>query len=168
MKILLLTTLPNCVAKTLSNLLEDSLFVLDITRKADKKDSIMKVLCEYAPDTLVTYRCPYILPDDILAALPLGAYNIHPSLLPKYKGLNPWNEIFRNHESESGVTLHRITQEIDGGPIVSQKKIIIEPSDTLESARIKADKLAAILIKEFVVGLQSNLGLLPFHNLSFG
>lgn len=154
MKIVLVTIPPNRVAMTLGNLLGDNLCILDIAQEENKKDSIMKILHEHTPDILIAYRCPYILPNDILAALPLGAYNIHPSLLPKYKGMNPWNEIFRNHESESGVTLHRITKEIDGGAIVSQKTFIITPFDTMESARTKADELAAGLAKDFVVNLQ--------------
>lgn len=150
MNVVLLTTLPNCVATTLSNLLGSDLYILDIIKTEDKKNSIMKILHDYTPDILFTYRCPYILPDDILATLPLGAYNIHPSLLPKYKGQNPWEEIFSNKESESGVTLHLITNEIDSGVIVSQKAFSILPSDTIESTRIKADELAASLVEEFV------------------
>lgn len=154
MKIVLLTTLPNRVATALNNLLDDNLFILEILKIENKKDSIMKILHEHTPDTLITYRCPYILSNDIIAALPLGAYNIHPSLLPKYKGMNPWNEIFRNCESRSGVTLHRITKEVDCGAIVSQKTFVLEASDTIVSARIKADELAAELTKDFIFNLQ--------------
>ena len=164
MKVVLLTTLPNRVATALDDLLDGRLCILDIPKEENKKDSILKILHEHTPDTLITYRCPYILPDDIIAALPLGAYNIHPSLLPKYKGLNPWEEIFRNRESKSGVTLHRITKEIDSGAIVTQKTFIIAPSDTMEAARIKADELAAGLAKDFVSNLQSNVSLLPLPN----
>ena len=164
MKLVLLTTLPNRVAVTLGNQLGDNLCILDITQLENKKESIMKVLQDYSPDVLITYRCPYVLSDDIWAILPLGAYNIHPSLLPKYKGLNPWRDIFRNHESESGVTLHRITQKIDSGTIVSQKAFIIDTSETIESARITADELAAELAKDFVSTLISNASLWAFPN----
>lgn len=164
MKVVILTTLPNHVVTTLSSLLGDDLRILDVPKLEDKKGSIMIILREYAPDTLITYRCPYILPDDILALLPLGAYNIHPSLLPKYKGLNPWKDIFRNHETESGVTLHKITQKIDSGAIVSQKRFVITSFETIESARIKADELAAELAKEFVSTLISNISLWALPN----
>lgn len=164
MKVVLLTTLPNCVATTLSNLLGTNLYSLDITKVENKKESIMGILHNHASDVLITYRCPYILPNDILTALPFGAYNVHPSLLPKYKGMNPWKDIFRNQESKSGVTLHRIISKIDSGGIVSQKSFIITPSDTIESARIKADELAAELAKNFVTNLMSNISLLPLPN----
>lgn len=164
MRIVLLTTLPNRVAAILSDLLGDNLCILDITTLENKKKSIMKAVHDHNPDTLVTYRCPYILPDDIWTKLPLGAYNIHPSLLPKYKGLNPWEDIFRSHESESGVTLHRITHEVDSGVIVSQKTFAIASSDTIGSARNKADELAAELIKDFISTLISNFSLWTLPN----
>lgn len=159
-----MTTLPNRVATALSSLLGNNLCILDISKVENKKNSIMKMLHDHTADTLITYRCPYILPVDIIATLPLGAYNIHPSLLPKYKGLNPWEEIFRNRESESGVTLHRITKDIDSGTIVSQKTFTIASTDTIITARNKADELAAALVNDFVSNLQSNASLFALPN----
>lgn len=164
MNVLLLTTLPNRVATTLSNMLENKLLIVDVSKVDDKMTTIMKIIHEYAADMLITYRCPYILPMDMIAALPLGAYNIHPSLLPKYKGLNPWKEIFRNHETESGVTLHRIIKDIDCGPVVSQKSFVIASTDTIITARNKADLLAAELACDFITNLQANSRLLPLPN----
>lgn len=164
MNVILLTTLPNRVSTTLGGILGNNLFVVDIPKVEDKKNSIMKIIHEHAADMLVTYRCPYILPMEVIASLPLGAYNIHPSLLPKYKGLNPWEEIFRNHESKSGVTLHRITKDVDNGPAVSQKSFLIASADTMATARNKADLLAAELAGDFIANLQTNPGLLPLPN----
>ena len=112
------------------------------------------------PDVLLTYRCPFIIPSYIYERTQLGAFNIHPSLLPKYKGLNPWKEIFRNHETISGVTLHIITKEVDSGIFVLQKSFTIEASDTIESARSKADEIAARLANSL---LHSNIRLLESH-----
>lgn len=116
------------------------------------------------PDVLLTYRCPFIIPPYLYERAKLGAFNIHPSLLPKYKGLNPWEEIFRNQESASGVTLHKITKEIDSGIIVLQKSFVIEASDTIESARSKADELAARLANEFISNLKSSVDLFSLPN----
>ena len=164
MNVILLTTLPNQVSTTLSSILGNNLLIMDIPKLEDKKTSIMKIIHEHAADILITYRCPYILPIEVIAALPLGAYNIHPSLLPKYKGLNPWEEIFRNHESKSGVTLHRITKDVDCGPIVAQKSFVIASADTMVTARNKADLLAAELVSDFITNLQANPSLLPLPN----
>ncbi len=164
MKVLLLTTLPNHVAGTLSILLGDNLSILDIKKVGNKKYTIAKTIKYFTPNLLITYRCPYVLPNEIIKMLPFGAYNIHPSLLPLYKGLNPWQEIFQNKETESGVTLHRITKEIDSGGIVSQKAFGIMPSDTVETARRKADNVAAELCRDFINTLISNEHLLPLPN----
>lgn len=149
MKVILLTTLPNEVASELKELLGDALTVIDVLAVVNSRVNLATLLCDEKPDAMLTYRCPYILPMNIISALPSGAYNLHPSLLPKYKGLNPWQEIFSNKERESGVTLHRITQEIDGGPIVMQRKFCITAEDSITSARNKADKLAAEMARTF-------------------
>lgn len=150
MKILLITTLPNRVATVLHSSLGKNLHIVDISKVENKYSTIWKIIHTFTPNTLITYRCPYILPTDILNAIPHGAYNIHPSLLPKYRGMNPWNEIFANHETKSGITLHKITREVDSGTIIAQRTFTIIPSDTLDIARERADRLAAVMVRDFI------------------
>lgn len=152
MKLFLITTPPNRVEAALKALPHVELCVLDILATGHRRDAIIRIIENENPDLLITYRCPYILPSEIISAFPLGAFNIHPSLLPAHKGLNPWQEIFESHETTSGVTIHRITDEIDGGPIIMQESFIISPDDTIATAREKADALAAELIRAFVSG----------------
>jgi phosphoribosylglycinamide formyltransferase-1 len=59
--------------------------------------------------------------------------NIHPSLLPNYKGLNTHQRVLEAKESEHGVSIHFVTEELDGGPIVAQVKVPILSQDTPES-----------------------------------
>lgn len=61
-----------------------------------------------------------------------NAYNIHPSLLPKYKGKDPINEVIKNKEKISGVTVHRLTNKFDEGEIIFQEKIFINIFDKRE------------------------------------
>tara|TARA_B100001057_G_scaffold394737_1_gene404027 strand:+ start:9842 stop:10423 length:582 start_codon:yes stop_codon:yes gene_type:complete len=56
--------------------------------------------------------------------------NIHPSLLPKYKGLNTHERVIDNNEKYSGCTIHFVTSKLDSGKIVLQKKVKINKSDT--------------------------------------
>ena len=63
--------------------------------------------------------------------------------------MNPWIEIFENKERYSGVTLHKITDEIDSGEFIYQESFRIEENDTLDTARHHADIIAAKLVKEF-------------------
>lgn len=66
--------------------------------------------------------------------------NIHPSLLPAHPGLEPQRRTLEAGDREAGCTVHRVTAEVDGGPIVAQARVPVEPGDTVEalSARILA------------------------------
>jgi phosphoribosylglycinamide formyltransferase-1 len=59
--------------------------------------------------------------------------NIHPSLLPKYPGLNTHQRALDAGDSEAGVTVHFVTAELDGGPPVLQARVPVEPGDTADS-----------------------------------
>jgi len=68
--------------------------------------------------------------------------NIHPSLLPKYKGLNTHKRVLKNNEKYSGCTVHFVTPELDSGKIILQKKVLIDKNETEKSLKKK------ILIQE--------------------
>jgi len=59
--------------------------------------------------------------------------NIHPSLLPKYQGLNTHQRAIDNGDSEHGASVHFVTAELDGGPVIIQAKVPVLPGDTKES-----------------------------------
>jgi len=59
--------------------------------------------------------------------------NVHPSLLPKYRGLNTHQRALDDGEKQHGVSVHFVTPELDGGPVIIQSKVSIEQDDTAES-----------------------------------
>ena len=63
--------------------------------------------------------------------------NIHPSLLPKYKGLNTHKRVLKSKEKYSGCTVHFVSPELDSGKIILQKKILIDKNETESSLKIK-------------------------------
>ena len=75
--------------------------------------------------------------------------NIHPSLLPKYKGLNTHKRALENNETYSGCTVHFVTSKLDSGKIISQKKVLIDEDETEKSLKKK------ILIQEHKLYPQS-------------
>ena len=75
--------------------------------------------------------------------------NIHPSLLPKYKGLNTHKRVLKNKEKYSGCTVHFVTTKLDSGKIILQKKISIEKNETERSLKKK------ILVQEHKLYPQS-------------
>ena len=66
--------------------------------------------------------------------------NIHPSLLPKYKGLNTHERVIKNKEKYSGCTVHFVTSKVDSGRIIMQKKVILSKNETIFSLKKKVQK----------------------------
>lgn len=167
MKILLVTTLPNKIHEFLQCREDLILKVLDcsqyITKGKDKqKLSIIKrhVLSEIRSisskgdiDVLITYRCPFMLPSDIFNQTVYGAYNVHPSLLPKYSGANPWKDIYRNKESISGVTLHAIDEGVDTGDIIFQRKFKLILDKDVNYHRKIVESLACQGLEELLLSI---------------
>ena len=63
--------------------------------------------------------------------------NIHPSLLPKYKGLNTYERAINSGDKFSGCTVHYVNDELDGGEIIAQKRVAINSDDTIDTLRNK-------------------------------
>ena len=71
--------------------------------------------------------------------------NIHPSLLPKYKGLNTHERVINNNENISGCSVHYVTGKLDSGKIIMQKKVKIKKGDTIASLAKKVLKKEHLL-----------------------
>ncbi|MBR1033811.1 methionyl-tRNA formyltransferase [Bradyrhizobium japonicum] len=84
----------------------------------------------FAPDVLLSLHYRNLIPKQILELAPLGAVNLHPSLLPNYRGTNSVAWVIINGESETGFTFHRMDERFDTGPILLQEKLAIHPNDT--------------------------------------
>ena len=109
-------------------------------------------------DIMVTFRCPYLVPTEIFSRARIAAVNIHPSLLPRYAGANPWLYMMAAHETEGGVTLHHLTDKIDDGEIILQKSFYMDLSDGFEDARRKSEQIAVDLLLMYLRELY-------YHNL---
>src|SRR5690606_12718887 len=90
-----------------------------------------------APDMIFSFYYRNLLSEKILAAARLGAYNLHGSLLPKYRGRAPLNWVLVNGERETGVTLHRMVERADAGDILAQERIAIAEDDDAMSLHHK-------------------------------
>ena len=71
--------------------------------------------------------------------------NIHPSLLPKYKGLNTHARALASNDAIAGCSVHLVTAELDGGPVLAQAKVLIEKNETVDSLKAK------VLIQEHIL-----------------
>jgi phosphoribosylglycinamide formyltransferase 1 len=90
-----------------------------------------------------------VLSNNFITSFGHKIINIHPSLLPKFKGLNPHERVLKSNEKYSGCTVHYVTSKLDSGKIILQKKILISKHETENSLRKK------ILIQEHKLYSQS-------------
>jgi methionyl-tRNA formyltransferase len=85
---------------------------------------------EAAPDLLFSFYFRHLLPQEIVSIAPRGAFNLHGSLLPRYRGRAPVNWAVALGEKETGATLHVMSPSADAGDIVDQEAVPIGPDDT--------------------------------------
>ena len=78
-----------------------------------------------------------ILSNNFIKSFGFKIINIHPSLLPKYKGLDTYKRVLQNKEKYSGCTVHFVTPIIDSGKIIQQKKVLISKNETEKTLRKK-------------------------------
>lgn len=102
-----------------------------------------------SPDVIYSFYYRNLLPEAVLRIPRLGAYNVHGSLLPKYRGRAPVNWMIANGEREGGATLHHMVARADAGDIVAQRRIEIVDEDTALTLYRKIVPLGAALIREY-------------------
>ncbi|KPA94542.1 MULTISPECIES: bifunctional UDP-4-amino-4-deoxy-L-arabinose formyltransferase/UDP-glucuronic acid oxidase ArnA [Pseudomonas] len=100
------------------------------------------------PDFIFSFYYRNLLSEALLATAKNGAFNLHGSLLPRYRGRAPANWVLVNGETETGVTLHRMVKRADAGAILAQNRVAIERSDTALSLHAKLRDSAASLLRD--------------------
>ncbi|MGH7932093.1 MAG: formyltransferase [Candidatus Binataceae bacterium] len=101
------------------------------------------------PAVIYSFNYRNLLPGELLRLAPLGAYNVHGALLPRYRGRAPVNWVLVNGERETGMTLHHMVRRADAGDIVGQRAITISDDDTALTLYRKLVPLAVELVREF-------------------
>ncbi|MCK9363360.1 MAG: formyltransferase [Syntrophales bacterium] len=95
-----------------------------------REEKWTKRIAALAPEMIFSFYYRFMLPDEILVIPTWGAYNLHGSLLPKYRGRAPVNWVLVNGEKQTGVTLHHLGHKPDAGDIVGQRVVPIAFEDT--------------------------------------
>ncbi len=107
---------------------EHGLFVMQPEKVRDPET--LARCAELLPDVIITAAYGQLLPEKLLQLPKLGAFNVHASLLPKYRGGAPIQWAILNGERETGITLMTMVKKMDAGPIWAQKKVVISPNAT--------------------------------------
>ena len=105
---------------------------------------ITKLLIKYKVDLILLIGFMRILSSDFCKKWNKKVINVHPSLLPKYAGgidTNIHEEVLKNKEIETGCTIHYVTEKVDNGPIIIQKKCKIKNNDTITTLKKKVQEL---------------------------
>ena len=107
---------------------------------------ISELIKKYQPNTGVLASFGKIIPQSLLDAIPNGILNIHPSLLPKYRGTTPIESALLNGDTETGVSIIRLTAKMDAGPILAQANQRITPETTKQTLYEQLAQLGAKLL----------------------
>ena len=119
---------------------ENSLDELDFLHKIRQTNADLAIVCSYNKK----------FPPELLKRVKDGFVNCHPSLLPEYRGANPYSNIIINNEKETGITLHFMDEHFDTGNIIAQKKVPLEKNETMGTLFNRTNFLAAEFISEFL------------------
>ena len=119
-------------------------------------------LKEYQADLGIVVAYGKIIPKAILELFPLGVINIHPSLLPKYRGPCPIQTAILNGDNETGVTIIKLDEKMDHGPILGNMKLEVKSSETAEELEERLAKVSAdLLIKILPDYVEGKIKLIP-------
>ncbi|GHG02162.1 phosphoribosylglycinamide formyltransferase [Thalassotalea marina] len=95
-------------------------------------NALIEMINGYQPDLIVLAGFMRILTENFVNTFSGKLLNIHPSLLPKYQGLNTHQRAIDAGDDTHGVSVHFVTEELDGGPVILQAKVPVFPEDTAE------------------------------------
>ena len=109
----------------------------EYSNRAEFESALLRCVESFAPDLIALAGFMRVLPGDFVARFARRIINIHPSLLPKFKGLNTHQRALAAGESEHGATVHFVTKELDAGPIILQSAVAIAPGDDAETLRAR-------------------------------
>ena len=124
-------------------------YALDVLQPASLRDpAFLARLRALAPDVGVLVAYGRLVPPEVLAIPPHGIVNVHPSLLPRYRGAAPVPRAIAAGDTETGVTILYLSEELDAGDIILQKTVPIGPEDTTRTLTARLAGEGAALLAE--------------------
>lgn len=118
--------------------------------KEKYEQAIVTLLEKHKIDLVVLAGYMKIVGPTLLDAYKNRIINIHPALLPAFKGATAIKDAFEAGEKETGVSVHYVTEEVDGGPIILQRKVEVKSDDTLESLEQRVHETEWVLYPEAI------------------
>jgi len=122
--------------------------------KTLKDQEIQEIINKLNPDIIVDVACGLLVPKIILDMPKYGCINVHPSLLPRWRGATPIQRAILNGDKETGISIMQMDEGYDTGPVLLQKKCLIEESDTTKTLH---DRLVKLGIKTLIEAIEKLL-----------
>ena len=114
-----------------------------------------KDVAALSPDLLVSFACGHFFGPRFLALFPSGGINIHPSLLPKYRGASPIPAVILCREKETGICIQKLAPEMDAGDILAADCFELSGQETTASLCETVARRAALLLRELLLNFDS-------------
>ena len=141
----------NSNAKGLFHAKNNSIPILIIdTQKRNFENIILNEINKYQISLICLAGYMKILSKNFILKFNKKIINIHPSLLPKFKGLNTFEKVLNNNEKKTGCTVHFVNEKLDSGKIIVQKSFFISKTDNVEILKIKTQKLEHVAFPEAI------------------
>lgn len=118
-------------------------------------DEVERIVVDLAPDLILSFYYRKMIPERILKLARLGAFNMHGSLLPRYRGRAPLNWAIINGESETGVTLHVMVKTADAGDIIDREAVAIGPDETAGDVARRIPAAAVAILSRQIEALKA-------------
>jgi phosphoribosylglycinamide formyltransferase 1 len=109
---------------------------------------LIEMLQDAEAEVVVLAGFMRVLKEQMLAAFPRRIVNIHPSLLPKFPGLEAWKQALAANEKWTGVTVHYVEEKVDHGDVIAQRRVPVMSDDTPESLHARIQEVEHVLYPE--------------------
>ena len=127
--------------------------IIDNNRYETREDfdkALLEELKNSNPDLIVLAGFMRILTPLMIEAFKNKIINIHPSLLPKYPGLDTHNSVIKNGDLKHGVTIHYVNEVLDGGQIIAQGEISVNANETSEELKTRIHAIEHVMLPKVV------------------
>ena len=114
--------------------------------REDFDQALVEVLKDIRPDLIVLAGFMRILTPLMIEAFKNKIINIHPSLLPKYPGLDTHNLVLKNGDLKHGVTIHYVNEVLDGGQIIAQGEISVNANETINELKSRIHSIEHVML----------------------
>ncbi|MGN0919595.1 MAG: methionyl-tRNA formyltransferase [Alphaproteobacteria bacterium] len=119
-----------------------------------KDEQVQKQIAAFGAEAIIVYAYAMMIPPAVLKCTSKGCINIHPSLLPRWRGAAPMLRAIQAGDTETGVSLMRLNEGWDTGPLFAQKKVAISDEETPETLRDKLNPLATDMLMTLLDNFQ--------------